>query len=129
MTVTALFASLALALQAAPSAPATAPDASLALEDLGIEQAAALRCAVGLALVSGWQAQGDGRGADFPEVGEEGAREFFVRTMARLMDERELDRPGVRQLVALQQADLEAQPGTIGEIMPACLLMKRSAGL
>ena len=40
-----------------------------------------------------------------------------------------LDRSGVLDLVALQNQRFELRPDTVGEIMPACILMKRSAGL
>ncbi|KPP87381.1 hypothetical protein [Erythrobacter sp. HL-111] len=129
MTMTLLFAPFLLAVEAAPAAEPPAAGAPVTLEELSLEQAAALRCAVGFALVSAWQTDGDERGADFPAVGEEGAREFFVRTMARLMDERALDRAGVLDLVALQQERFAARPATLEEIMPACLLMQRAAGL
>ncbi|QIQ87096.1 hypothetical protein [Erythrobacter sp.] len=126
MTLLSLIAPLALAAQSAAPAEEAA---SVTLEALELEQAAALRCAVAFALVSAWQQDGDERGAAFPALEEAEAREFFVRTMARLMDERALDRAGVLDLVALQNGRFELRPETVGEIMPACLLMKRSAGL
>ncbi|MEE4205881.1 MAG: hypothetical protein V2I39_06310 [Erythrobacter sp.] len=129
MSMLIAIAPFLLAVQAAPETRPPQDAAPVALEALELEQAAALRCAVGFALVSGWQKDGDERGADFPAVEVPGAREFFVRTMARLMDERGLDRAGVLDLVALQQARFDARPGTLGEIMPACLLMQRAAGL
>ena len=129
MTMLALLAPLALLAQAAPPAAEATPGDPVTLEALELEQAAALRCAVAIALVRGWQGDGDERGAAYPALAEEDAREFFVRTMARLMDERGLERRGVLDLVALQFARFEARPETVGEIMPACLMMKRSTGL
>lgn len=126
MTLLSLIAPLALAAQSAAPADEAPP---VTLEALELEQAAALRCAVAFALVSAWQQDGDARGAAFPALEEAGAREFFVRTMARLMDERALDRSGVLDLVELQNQRFDLRPETVGEIMPACLLMKRSAGL
>jgi hypothetical protein len=131
MTMLSIIAPLALFAQAAPPADETALEAAepVSLETLDLEQAAALRCAVAIALVNGWQKDGDERGAAYPAQPEEGAREFFVRTMARLMDERGLDRRAVFDLVALQFNQFEERQETVEEIMPACLMMKRSAGL
>lgn len=125
MTMIAFLAPLALLAQTAPPAG----EAPVSLDALDLEQAAALRCAVAIALVNGWQTDGDERGAAYPALTGDGAREFFVRTMARLMDERGLERSGVLDLVALQYARFEERPATVAEIMPACMMMKRSAGL
>lgn len=123
-------AAVAFALQAFPAAaPTPTPVAPLALEDLAEEEAAALRCAVAFAKVGEWQKAGDPRGKDWPEIAEGGGREFFVRTMAQLMDRRKLDREGVRGIVARQNAVFAAAPDTVPAIMPACLMMKAAAGL
>jgi hypothetical protein len=124
----------ALALQPAPAPPASPADAPSApppasLEELAVDEAAALRCSVAFALVSAWQREGDARGAQWPGLAEQGGREFFVRTMAQLMDRRGLDRQGVLDLVALQTAAFEAAPDEVAAIMPACLLMKAAAGV
>jgi len=124
--ITTLLAA-ALALQAAPAAPAPAPASSLA--ELDVEEAAALRCAVAFAFVSDWQKAGDARGAPWPGLAEAGGREFFVRTMAQLMDRRRLDRQGVLDLVALQSERFKASPDEVPAMMPACLLLKSAAGL
>jgi len=121
-----LIAPLLAALQAAPPADRAAPTT---LEDLSLEQAASLRCAVAFAYVSSWQDDDDPRGADFPAMEEQGGREFFVRALAQLMDDRGLDRRGVFDLVALQTEAFKQDEAQIGQIMPACLMMKRSAGL
>lgn len=118
----------ALALQAAPAAPDSPPPPTR-LEDLAIEEAAALRCSVAFAFVSDWQKDGDARGAAWPGLAENGGREFFVRTMAQLMDRRRLDRRGVFDLIALQTEQLKASPDDIPAMMPACLMMKSAAGL
>lgn len=118
----------ALTLQAAPAAPAPAPPVSL--EDLTLQQSAALRCAVAFAFVSDWQKAGDARGAAGPQgLDQDGGREFFVRTMAQLMDDRGLDRRSAFDLIALQGERLKASPDDIPAMMPACLLMKSAAGL
>ncbi|WP_296721528.1 hypothetical protein [Erythrobacter sp.] len=116
----------ALTLQAAPAAPAP----PVSLEDLTLQQSAALRCAVAFAFVSDWQKAGDARGAAGPlGLDQDGGREFFVRTIAQLMDDRGLDRRGAFDLIALQGERLKASPDDIPAMMPACLLMKSAAGL
>ncbi|MCR9179311.1 MAG: hypothetical protein NXH71_03650 [Erythrobacteraceae bacterium] len=117
-------ASAALALQAAPS-----PAPPVRLEDLTVQESAALRCSVAFAYVSDWQKDGDARGAAWPGLEAQGGREFFVRTMAQLMDRRGLDRRGVFDLIALQTERLKASPDDIPAMMPACLMMKSAAGL
>jgi hypothetical protein len=121
--LTLLLAS-ALALQATP-----APSPPVRLEDLTIQESAALRCAVAFAFISDWQKDGDARGAAWPGLEEDGGREFFVRTLAQLMDRRGLDRRGVFDLVALQTDQLKSAPDEIPAMMPACLMMKSAAGL
>ena len=129
MIMLAILAPLALIAQGPPPPANPADEALVTFEALDLEQAAALRCAVGFALVSAWQTDGDARGAAYPALAEEEAREFFVQTMAQLMDDLELGRPGMLDLVALQQVRFDERPALLGEIMPACLLMKRAAGL
>ncbi|MEE4315593.1 MAG: hypothetical protein V2I74_01285 [Erythrobacter sp.] len=112
---------------AAPAGPATPPPTRI--EDLTVEESAALRCSVAFAFISDWQKDSDPRGQAWPGLAENGGREFFVRTMAQLMDRRGLDRRGVLDLVALQTEQLKASPEDIPAIMPACLMMKSAAGL
>ncbi|KPQ38050.1 MAG: hypothetical protein HLUCCX21_00655 [Porphyrobacter sp. HL-46] len=121
-------AAAALALQASPAEPSPSPP-PVRLADLSVQESAALRCSVVFAFVSDWQKDGDERGAPWPGLEEDGGREFFVRTMAQLMDRRGLDRRGVFDLVALQTAQLQASPDDVPAMMPACLLMKSAAGL
>ncbi len=117
---------LPLALQGAPAAP----DVS-ALSDLPIEQTAAPRCGIAFALVSRWQKADDPRGADYPDMEANGGREFFVRSMARLMEQQDLSRDALvaligRELDALNEDEAETK---VARLMPACALMKESAGL
>ena len=60
-----------------------------------------------------------------------GGREFFVRAMANLMDTRELDRVAVERLIVREVTLLDSDEGSdrVEAMMPACLLMKQSAGL
>lgn len=124
-----------IALQAAPAAPsdesaeASRPELE-SFAELPIEEAAAPRCGVAFALVSKWQKAGDARGANWPDMEAEGGREFFVRSMAKLMETRELSRGSITPLVKREVAMLEAEgDDRVEAMMPACLLMKQSAGL
>jgi hypothetical protein len=121
----------ALALQTAPALPAPDNPPLVSLDALPIEQAAAPRCAIAFAVVSKWQNEGDERAAGFPDIEAEGGREFFVQTMAELMDAAALDRDRVSALIFEEVALLERPSGVarIRAMMPACLLMKQSAGL
>ncbi|MGB3806653.1 MAG: hypothetical protein WA936_05590 [Erythrobacter sp.] len=126
---------IALALQAASTtapAPNTAETAPIeTLDELPIEQAAAPRCGIAFAVVSRWQKTGDPRGDEYEDVEESGGREFFVRTMANLMERRDLSR---EELLALVETEVQALDNVEGAqriegMMPACSLMKETAGL
>ncbi len=121
----------ALALQAAPARPAPDANAAVTIDTLPIEQAAAARCAVAYATVSGWQKTGDPRGSGFPDVAATGGREFFVRVMAKIMQDTGLGREDIVSLTSRALEDNEAQGGAnrIKAMMPACELMKSAAGL
>jgi hypothetical protein len=132
-----LLASVAapLLLQSAPATPpndAVPTEAPLtSLDELPIEQAAAPRCAIAFAVISRWQKTGDERGADYDDMESEGGREFFVRTMAQLIDDTGLDRAQLTRLAHEEVLKLDNEEGAqrVEAMMPACLLMKRSAGL
>ena len=115
------FLAAALALQAAPAAPASEPAV------VSQENRALLRCAAAFALVANRQAQGEERARQWPDVGARG-REFFVRAMAQLMDATGLDRPGITRLAGDEAKALVAS-GEADSIMPSCLLMLQSSGL
>lgn len=124
----------ALALQVAPAPePVDPPGATgaVSVEQLPIEQAAAARCAIAFATVSRWQKAGDRRGSAYPDAEAGGGREFFVRVMAKLMDEAGLSRDGVVDLAAREVAVYESPEGTerLAAMMPACQMMKSAAGL
>ncbi|MEP3422908.1 MAG: hypothetical protein ABJN35_14305 [Erythrobacter sp.] len=114
----------------APSIEATLPKVT-SLDQLPIEQAASMRCSVAFALVTRWQNQGDPRGANYPDLEADGGREFFVRSLSPLMRDRgmsgtEVQTMILREVQELEQIDNGAQAQSM---MPACLLMKQSAGL
>ncbi len=133
----------AIALQSAPVlVPPPASELSTAdrpvpapplasLDDLPIEQAAGPRCGIAFATVSRWQKGGDPRGTGYIDMEAQGGREFFIRTMAGLMEEFELTRDQIQTLAFNEVNKLNNSEGAerIAAMMPACLLMKRSAGL
>jgi len=123
-----------LAAQTAPEGPAPAAsgaNAVVTLDALPLEQAAAARCAVAFATVSRWQRAGDARGSSYPDIEASGGREFFVRVMAKLMEETGLGREDIVALSARAADDNESEGGAerVKAIMPACQLMKSAAGL
>ena len=107
----------ALALQSAPAEPAP----------LSQENRALLRCAAAFALVAQGQAAGDAAAKAWPDLSVRG-REFFVRAMARLMDETGRDRAGIAALANTEAQALSAS-GDVAKIMPSCLLMLESSGV
>ncbi|MFM7378450.1 MAG: hypothetical protein ACKO1O_10055 [Erythrobacter sp.] len=128
-----LLAALLMA-QAAPESPAPAAsgaNAIVSLDALPLEQAAAARCAVAFATVSRWQKQGDARGKAYPDIEASGGREFFVRVMARLMEDTGLGREDIIALSARAADDNEGEGGAerVKAMMPACQMMKSAAGL
>lgn len=128
-----------LALKGAPSDPAPQADAPAAsganavvtIDALPLEHAAAARCAVAFATVSRWQKAGDARGSDYPDIEAAGGREFFVRVMAKVMEDTGLGREDIIALSTRAADDNEGEGGAerVKAIMPACNLMKTAAGL
>jgi hypothetical protein len=122
-----------LALQDAPVIMAHEPPAevSVSLDALPIEQAAAARCAIAFATVSRWQKTGEERGKAYPDMEAGKGREFFVRVMARLMDEAGFTREDIAALTVseAQRNDSPEGAARISQMMPACELMKSAAGL
>ncbi|WP_299196479.1 hypothetical protein [uncultured Erythrobacter sp.] len=124
-----------LALQAAapstgtaetPAAPAIA-----SFDELPIEQSAAPRCAIAFAVVSRWQKAGDARGAPYDDMETNGGREFFVQSLAALMEQAQLQQGDVLDLAFAEVDKLDNADGAlrVEAMMPACLLMKEAAGL
>jgi len=114
------------AIESTPEAPAIS-----SLDQLPIEQSAAPRCAIAFALVSRWQKADDARGADYIDMEANGGREFFVQTLAALMDQAELDQDDVIELAMSEVNKLDNDNGAerVEAMMPACLLMKEAAQL
>ena len=132
MTKLLLAAGLALASLplAAQDAPATGPAAAeTALPTLTLEQRSSLRCGVAFGLIAKGQAEGDARAAAYPAMEPRG-REFFVRTMAGLMDDHDLTREQANKLafettMTLMNEGLEAREA----MMPNCLLLLEASGV
>ncbi len=132
--VTTLLAAVTLpfALQssdAAPTPPVTPALTSLA--QLPIEESVGPRCAVAFAIVGRWQRAGDARGAEYPDMENEGGREFFVRSMATLMERHNLSREAASSLIGREAQTLASPQGAeqIEAMMPSCLLLLDAAGL
>lgn len=114
-----LFAPIAIQAAPAPTGPAITD-----LAELPIEEATAPRCGVVFAIVEGAQTAGNTRAAQFPDLKQNGGREYFVRAMASLMERRGLDREAALALVGkeverLSQDDFEGA----FDLMPPCLLL------
>ncbi|MEP3758107.1 MAG: hypothetical protein ABJM62_00870, partial [Marinomonas sp.] len=106
-----------LMMQAAPAETAPAQPAP----QLNAQQRASLRCSAAFALVSYGQDQGNADALKWPTMQTRG-REYFVRTSAQIMDEYELNRDQVGELVAQEALSL-INKNELEAIMPACLTM------
>jgi hypothetical protein len=110
--------------QPAPPQPDEGQPADRAEPELTEENRAALRCSAAFAIVTSREG---GEGGDGAELRERG-REFFVVTLAGLMDEHDLDRAAIEREVRGEAQELN-RSGEADAIMPACLLMLRAAGI
>lgn len=91
------------------------------------EHAAMLRCSAAFALVSYGQANGDEAVRAWPRIDPRG-REFFVRSLAKIIDD-----TGMTREQASQMAKAEAQRlidnNLLDNVMPGCLLMLDASGV
>lgn len=117
---------MSAAVQDSGQAP-TPPVIEVLPTPLSAEQRATVRCSATFAYVAARQAQDDPAVAGYPDLTERG-REFFVRSMAQLMDDLQIKRPQLR-LHLTEAAEEIQQPGKVEELMPACLLMLEASGL
>lgn len=128
MTLLPLVSAFLLAAQTGANAPAQSEITDFA--QLPVEEATAPRCSVAFAIIQGAQKEGDERAKQWPDLVNAKAREFFVVSMARLMDDRKLDREQIAQLVERETGRLQADNDkTANEMMPACLLLLDAAQL
>lgn len=95
-----------------------------AAPELSAENRAALRCSAAFAILANRTSEGDVEGAELRARG----REFFVVTLAGLMDEHGLDRADIEREVRAEAGNL-MKSGEADQIMPSCLLMLEAAGL
>jgi hypothetical protein len=117
---------LIAALLAAQSAQAPAqPPAEL--PPLSQESRALLRCSAAFALVSQRQSIGEEAARKWPPLETRG-REFFVRSLAQLMDETGLDREGIAWLAGFEAKALR-DSGETDKVMPSCLVMLEASGV
>lgn len=129
----ALFAASLVA--QAPGIPAAsqggdAPAVAVELAPLPLDQQTALRCSAAIAIATERQRAGKETPADWPNLLEnERGREFFVRSLAKVMDETGLTRDGIAAHGRKEAKELLGEPGRLEEIMPACLALLELSGL
>ncbi len=113
----------------AVASPSVPPAITMELVDLPIARQAALRCAAAIAIATEMQRAGNAAGKDWPDLlADSRGREFFVRSVAGLMDETGLTREAIALRGRKEALELQ-QPGRLDEVMPACLLMLDASGL
>ena len=100
---------------------------SAASPSLSQESQALLRCSAAFAMVSHGQSIGNEEALKWPRLETRG-REFFVRSLAQLMDETGLDRDGISQIVG-EEAQRLWDKGEVAKVMPACLVMLEASGV
>ena len=122
-----IFAPLLVAAQTQTVAAQAPDDLDAARAVLTIENKAVIRCTAAFALVAAAQDRGDTNARQWPVLGDRG-REFFVRTLADLIDEHDFDRSIIGALVRSEAVKLNAS-GETGAVMPGCLLMLESSGI
>lgn len=120
-----LAAALLASMQAAPQsqAPSFDPDSV----QLSLENRAMLRCSAAFALVSYGQSNGNEAALAWPQLDPRG-QEFFVRSMAKLMDDTGLDRDQVSALASAEAQRL-LDEDQVDAVMPSCLAMLEGSGL
>ena len=117
----AAFPATAIAQQAAP-APFDPSSVQLSLENQTL-----LRCSAAFALVSYGQENGNEAALSWPKLDPRG-QEFFVRSLAKLMDDTGLSRDQVSAL-ASREAQRLLDEDQVDAVMPACLAMLESSGV
>lgn len=118
MVITSLVAAL-VAFQS-PAQSATTGEPSLSAQSKAL-----LRCSAAFAMVTRGQEAGNEAALKWPKLDQRG-REFFVRSLAQLMDETGLDREGISRLVSAEAQSLWDNQ-EIDAIMPSCLVMLESS--
>ena len=98
------------------AAPATAQEAPLTLE-----QKTKLRCAVAFAMTAQLQQTGNAEAANLPDLRQSG-REYFVRSLAIVMDERGWSRDQIEQAALAEANDLNETGQTL-DTARSCLTL------
>ena len=88
-------------------------------QGLTLEHRMLLRCSAAFALVAHGQEAGEARSLGYPSVAVRG-REYFVRAMARVMEDTGLSREAVTEELT-QEAQRLSRGDGLERIMPACL--------
>lgn len=107
------------------SSPLAAQEA--AAPKLSLEQKMLLRCSTALALTAQAQGEGDETALTHPPLAEKGG-EFFVHSMAQVMDKAKLSREQVITQIARERDELQ-NGETLEQVMPICLQLLKNSGL
>lgn len=119
---------IALTMQAAEPKPP--PVVFTDLSQLPVEEAAAPRCGIVFAFVDGAQKADDPRAKDWPDIEKANGKEFFVRAMAKLMEDRNLTRDQLSTIVSNEINKLVTDEFVIvNQLKQPCMMMKKAAGL
>ena len=89
---------------------------------LSLEQRTAIRCSSLFAIVARQQEAGDAEALEYPPMMPRG-REFFVRTMAKMMEDPAFDRERVRDLLADEALALAGDREAQAAAIPPCLAL------
>ena len=106
--------------------PASAIETLKPPQALTQEDRAMLRCSAAFALAGGRSPGADDH-EDTADLKQRG-REFFVQSLAMIMDERGLDRAAIEEAVRAEAKAL-SESQEVDAVMPACLLMLQASGL
>ncbi len=103
------------------------PAGTASLPQLPMAEATAVRCSAAFGLAVKRQKQGDAAALEWPDLKDRG-REFFLRSLERVMAEHDLSQQQVEVMVMRELGDLD-RPSRLGEVMPGCLLLLDASGL
>ncbi len=99
---------------------------------LTLQQQTNLRCGVAFGMVAGYQEREEAPGAAYPAMEQRGM-EFFVQTMAKIMEDERFTREVVTSLIGTEMKyfDYGSEEGydSIQSVMPACLAILDASGL
>ena len=130
MTFTLL--ATALVMQAAPMQAPQAPpliDPTVPAEpvELTLPQQTSMRCSAAFAVVVRERNAKRKTYPDYPDLDTRG-KEFFVQSLAQVMDETGMGRDTVTKLV-MDNVEYLSEPAALDDIMPGCLLLLDASGI